>query len=113
MKEGHCLGDQVLWFCDRRNVRANVSRRSAQRGTVRALVRAGLGLSLILAMAAQPQRADLPMYRPFRPPKPQRQIAAIWPQPRPLGRAAEALLQVILAGEAPRGRPGAPGRAEG
>jgi DNA-binding transcriptional LysR family regulator len=59
-KEGHCLGDQVLRFCDRREVRPNISLRSAQLETVQALVRAGLGLSLIPAMAAQSERDDLP-----------------------------------------------------
>ena|SRR5688572_33463191 len=68
MKEGHCLGDQVLRFCDRREVRPHISLRSAQLETVQSLVRAGLGLSLIPAMAAQKARADLPEYRSLSAP---------------------------------------------
>src|SRR5580692_7131116 len=72
MKEGHCLGDQVLSFCDRRNVRTSISFRSAQLETIQALVCSGLGISLIPAMALQQKRADLPVYRSFTSPKPER-----------------------------------------
>ena len=56
MKGGHCLGDQVLGFCDRRDVKPKISFRSAQLETVQALVVAGLGISLIPAMAARSER---------------------------------------------------------
>lgn len=70
MKEGHCLGDQVLGFCDRRGVKPKISFRSAQLETVQALVAAGLGISLIPAMAARNQREDLPEYRSLPSPRP-------------------------------------------
>ena len=44
MKEGHCLGDQVLRFCDRRDLHPNISFRSAQLETIQSLVSAGLVL---------------------------------------------------------------------
>jgi len=72
MKEGHCLGDQVLDFCDRRDVKPKISFRSAQLETVQALVAAGLGISLIPVMAMQSERGDLPEYRSLQSPKPQR-----------------------------------------
>ena len=34
MKEGHCLGDQVLDFCDRRDVKPTISFRGAQLETI-------------------------------------------------------------------------------
>jgi LysR family transcriptional regulator, hydrogen peroxide-inducible genes activator len=95
MKEGHCLGDQALGFCDRRDVRPQISFRSAQLETIQALVCAGLGLSLIPAMAAQSKRGDLPEYRSFQAPRPQRKIVAVWPRQRPLGRAASEFLKRI------------------
>src|SRR5713101_7142038 len=88
MKEGHCLGDQVLGFCDRHDLHRHISFRSAQLETIQALVRAGLGISLVPAMAAQPERTNGPEYRPLRSPKPGRQIVAVWPRQRPPGRAA-------------------------
>ena len=95
LKEGHCLGDQVLGFCDRRNVTPRISFRSAQLETVQALVNAGLGISLIPAMAARSEREDLPEYRSFQTPKPERKIVALWPKQRPPGRAANEFLKLV------------------
>ena len=97
MKEGHCLGDQVLRFCDRRDLHPNISFRSAQLETIQALVSAGLGLSLIPAMAARSGRKDLPEYRSFQSPKPQRKIVAVWPKQRPPARAAHEFLKQVEA----------------
>lgn len=104
MKEGHCLGDQVLGFCDRRDVKPKISFRSAQLETVQALVAAGLGLSLIPAMAARSKRADLPEYRPLQSPRPERKIIAVWPKQRPPGRAANEFLKLVSTrfGRVPR-----------
>ena len=63
MKEGHCLGDQLLNFCERRALKPNMSFRSAQLETIQALVSSGIGISLIPAMAASRHREDLPEYR--------------------------------------------------
>jgi LysR family hydrogen peroxide-inducible transcriptional activator len=97
MKEGHCLGDQVLDFCDRRDVKPKISFRSAQLETVQALVAAGLGISLIPVMAMQSERGDLPEYRSLQSPKPQRKIVAAWPKQRPPGRAANEFLKMVAA----------------
>jgi len=95
MKEGHCLGDQVLRFCDRRDVRPNVSFRSAQLETVQSLVHAGLGLSLIPAMATKAGRPAQLEYRSLSAPKPQRKIVAAWSKRRPPGRATLAFLKIV------------------
>jgi len=95
MKEGHCLGDQVLNFCEKRDWHPQISFRSAQLETIQALVSAGLGLSLIPAMAARTGRRDLPDYRSFQSPKPQRKIAAVWPKQRPPARAANEFLKLV------------------
>jgi len=95
MKEGHCLGDQVLGFCNRQDLQPKISFRSAQLETIQALVYAGLGLSLIPAMATQSSRSDLPQYRSMRAPRPVRKVIALWPNQRPLGRAADEFLKVV------------------
>lgn len=97
MKEGHCLGDQVLKFCDRRALKPTISFRSGQLETVRALVCSGMGVSLIPEMAATAREGKSPVYRPFLTPKPTRTILAIWPTIRPPGRAAMELLTRIRA----------------
>ena len=103
LKEGHCLGDQVLRFCNRHDFHPQVSCRSAQIETIKALVQSGLGVSLIPRMAIwRPKSRDI-IYRSFAPPKPQRAIAAIWLASRPLGRAAAALLTILTgAAESPK-----------
>jgi LysR family transcriptional regulator, hydrogen peroxide-inducible genes activator len=97
MKEGHCLGDQVLNFCDRRDLKPTINFRSAQLETIQALVRTGVGISLVPAMAARRERNDLPEYRSLPAPKPERKIVAVWPKQRPLGRAANEFLKQISA----------------
>jgi len=97
MKEGHCLGDQVLRFCDRRGLHPKISFRSAQLETIQSLVSAGLGISLIPAMAAQSERSDRPEYRSLSEPRPNRKIVAAWPKQRPPGRAANVFLKMISA----------------
>jgi LysR family hydrogen peroxide-inducible transcriptional activator len=97
MKEGHCLGDQVLNFCERRDLSPTVRFRSAQLETVQALVRSGVGISLVPAMATRSEREDLPQYRSLLAPKPERKIVAVWPKQRPLGRAANEFLKQISA----------------
>ncbi len=97
MQAGHCLGDQVLRFCDRRDLHPKISFRSAQLETIQALVSAGLGISLIPAMAVQPERPGSPIYRSLQAPKPERKIVALWPRQRPPGRAAGELLKMVSA----------------
>jgi LysR family hydrogen peroxide-inducible transcriptional activator len=97
MKEGHCLGDQVLGFCERRDVRPKISFRSSQLETIQALVAAGLGISLIPAMAARSKREDLPEYRSLQSSRPERTIVTAWPKERPPGRAANEFLRMVSA----------------
>ncbi|HNQ87963.1 MAG TPA: LysR family transcriptional regulator [Verrucomicrobiota bacterium] len=93
MKEGHCLGDQVLDFCTRRDFHPNVLCRSAQIETLRALVQAGMGISLIPATACQERSALQPRYRSLSPPTPRRTVALLWLKERPPGRAARAFIE--------------------
>src|SRR5271170_257416 len=95
MKEGHCLGDQVLGFCDRHDLHPRISFRTAQLETIQSLVRAGLGISLIPAMAAQRDSNHVPEYRSLHSSKPSRQIVAVWPKQRPPGRAACEFLKIV------------------
>jgi LysR family transcriptional regulator, hydrogen peroxide-inducible genes activator len=96
MKEGHCLGDQVLNFCDRSDLHPNISFRSAQLETIQSLVCAQMGLSLIPAMAAKPGQRGVPQYRPFSS-RPTRKIVTAWPKQRPPSRAAAEFLMIISA----------------
>lgn len=92
MKEGHCLGDQVLTFCSRRDFHPQVTCRSAQIATIQALVQSGLGISLVPQMAVEAAKTSGPAYRSLEDPRPARAIAVIWPRQRALSRAAREFL---------------------
>lgn len=96
MKEGHCLGDQVLNFCERRDFKPTINFRSAQLETIQAMVCSGVGVSLIPEMAVQDGRENLPEYRSLPAPRPERKIVAVWPRQRPPGRAAGEFLRQII-----------------
>ncbi len=95
MKSDHCLGDQVLRFCDQNDARPSISFRSAQLETIQALTRAGMGLSLIPEMAVSQNRRSSPEYRSLSGAKPKRKIVALWPKQRPPSRAANEFLQLV------------------
>jgi len=95
MKEGHCLGDQALQFCHQSGVQPRVISRSSQVETIRRLVHAGLGISLIPKMAASQAAPGQPVYRSIRAPRPERTIVAFWNRRRPLSRAAAAFLEAL------------------
>lgn len=99
MKEGHCLGDQVLDFCHRQDFRPTVSCRSAQIETVQALVAAGLGVSLVPRMACDSGPVKRPVYRPLADARPRRTVIALWLRQRPPGRAAREFLKCLRAME--------------
>ena len=95
MQEEHCLGDQVLGFCAGGDMRPKISFRSAQLETVQSLVHAGMGISLVPAMAARRERPESPVYRSLSGRKPGRTIVAAWPKQRPPGRAASEFLTLL------------------
>lgn len=97
MQEGHCLGDQVLAFCGRHDLHHHISFRGAQLETIQSLVRAGLGISLIPAMAAHSKQKQSPEYRSLHSLKPSREIVAVWPKQRPPNRAAGEFLKALPA----------------
>lgn len=95
MKSGHCLGDQVLDFCERRDFKPKISFRGGQLETIQALVCAGIGISLIPAMATRGDRSGLPEYRSLDSPRPERRVVAVWCKQRPPSRAASEFLKIV------------------
>ena len=95
MKEGHCLGDQSLSFCDRNGLSPRVVLRSAQLDTIQALVLSGLGVSLIPAMACGAGSRDEPVYRSIAGTRPQRAIGLLWRKEHHHSKAASELLRQL------------------
>jgi LysR family transcriptional regulator, hydrogen peroxide-inducible genes activator len=74
----HCLGEQVDGFCSSRQVLPSVVCRSAQLATVLELVGAGVGVSIVPALAAARQVISGCAYVPLEGQRLQREIVAVW-----------------------------------
>ena len=92
MKEGHCLGDQILSFCTQNDLHLQIVLRSSQIETVQALVMAGLGMSLVPQMAKISGKTPL-VYRSLERPKPTRTNVVVWRKGREHSRAAAEFLK--------------------
>lgn len=80
LAEGHCLRDQALEVCSRVSIREPQDFRATSLETLRQMVAAGIGVTLLPALAADAVAApDAGLaIRPFRSPRPSRTIAAAW-----------------------------------
>lgn len=100
MKEGHCLGEQILSFCTQNDLRLQIMLRSSQIETIQSLVMAGLGLSLVPQMAKISGKTPL-VYRSLEKPKPTRTNVVVWRKGRDHSRATAEFLkhlrQTVLA----------------
>ena len=107
LEEGHCLRDQALDVCRRVGAKENTEFRATSLETLRHMVLAGAGITLLPALALQwhkgvPGSAGL-VITPFRAPVPERRIALMWRRGsyrsgamRQLGAALVAQLQTQL-----------------
>jgi LysR family transcriptional regulator, hydrogen peroxide-inducible genes activator len=82
MQDGHCLGAQAQQFCESKGFHPEISCRSAQIGTVLAMVQAGLGISLIPEMALAGAPRDGIVYRSLDGVRPRRILALALPGQR-------------------------------
>ncbi|NNJ24275.1 LysR family transcriptional regulator [Alienimonas chondri] len=97
--EAHCLSDEVLSFCRRSAVQPVVLERTSQLATVKELVAAGHGVSLVPAEATDddPRIA----YRRLAGDRPTRTVAATWDADRYVSRLTAAFLDVLRGRNAP------------
>jgi len=98
----HCLGEQVAGFCSSRQVSPSVVCRSAQLATVLELVGAGVGISIVPAMAATRHNTPQCAYVPLAEHSLERQIVAVWR--RGAARSPQANAFVDCVREVVRGR---------
>jgi LysR family transcriptional regulator, hydrogen peroxide-inducible genes activator len=90
LEDGHCLRDQALAACRLARVRETPDFRATSLETLRQMVAAGVGITLLpsLAVAEPGLRAPAMTMHRFQDPEPSRDIAAAW---RP-GSAREATI---------------------
>jgi LysR family hydrogen peroxide-inducible transcriptional activator len=98
----HCLGEQVADFCSSRQLSPSVVCRSAQLATVLELVGAGVGVSIVPAMAAARHNTPQCAYVPLAEHVLQREIVAVWrrgaAQSAPARAFVECVREVVRVG---------------
>jgi LysR family transcriptional regulator, hydrogen peroxide-inducible genes activator len=80
LEDGHCLRDQALEVCSRVDVREAEDFRATSLETLRQMVVAGLGITLLPEMAVEPPYGSQRglAIRQFGNPKPSRTVGAVW-----------------------------------
>jgi LysR family transcriptional regulator, hydrogen peroxide-inducible genes activator len=91
----HCLGEQVSGFCTSVNVSPSVICRSAQLATVFELVGAGVGISIVPALAAARHNTPQVAYVPLVDHVLQREIVAVWRRGTTKPAAATAFVECV------------------
>ena len=103
LEDGHCMREQSLDVCQLAGANERTGFRATSLETLRQMVAAGVGITLLPVLAVQPPVApsqDLHLVR-FRDPAPRRQIAMVWRRSSAMG---EFLVKVAaLVRELPQG----------
>jgi LysR family hydrogen peroxide-inducible transcriptional activator len=97
LDEMHCLGDQVLSFCNANGCAPRIACRSAQIATVQLMIGLGQGVSLLPAMAQRVDRSTARTYRALANSQPTRTVAAVWHRQRYHSPVAERFLNDLRA----------------
>jgi LysR family transcriptional regulator, hydrogen peroxide-inducible genes activator len=97
LEDGHCLRDQALEVCSRVRVHEDQDYRATSLETLRQMVAAGHGLTLLprLAAGSHGSTARGLKIKPFAKPAPARTIGAVWRKSTTRGEAIEALAGVV------------------
>ena len=97
LEDGHCLRDQALDVCNRIDIHEKQDFRATSIETLRQMVAAGAGLTLMPELAARGGHAAPRglVFRPFARPAPLRRIGAVWRKSSPRATAIEAVARVI------------------
>ena len=97
LEEGHCLRDQALEVCSRIPVSEKQDFRGTSLETLRQMVAADAGITLLPEFATRGAYAQSSgvAVRPFAKPVPVRHIGAVWRKSSPRGAALAAVAKVI------------------
>jgi len=99
LEDGHCLRDQALEVCSRVRVSEDQDYRATSLETLRQMVAAGHGVTLLPQLAAETPVGVARGLRvkPFVKPAPARTIGAVWRKSTTRGKAIEAVANSIRA----------------
>ena len=97
LEDGHCLRDQALEVCSRVDIKEAEDFRATSLETLRQMVVAGLGITLLPEMAVESpfgSQRGLTV-RQFTKPAPSRTVGAVWRKTTTRGAAISALCDVV------------------
>ena len=99
LEDGHCLRDQALDVCSRVKVHEDQDYRATSLETLRQMVAAGHGVTLMPQLATESQAGPTRglRFKPFVKPAPARTIGAVWRKSTTRGPAIEAVADSIRA----------------
>ncbi len=97
LEDGHCLKDQVLEVCNQSGARGHTHFRGSSLETLRQMINAGTGATLMPALAVKTQLLQSPSIRyiPFSEPRPFRTIALVWRKGAPREKFLESWAKEI------------------
>jgi len=97
LEDGHCLRDQALEVCSRAGVREQQDFRATSLETLRQMVAAGAGVTLLPELAGRGayRNARGVVLRPFARPAPLRHVGALWRKSTARRAAIDALCTLI------------------
>ena len=98
LDEGHCLRDQALEVCSRISVHERQDFRATSLETLRQMVAAGAGVTLMPELASGGAYGDARgvVIRPLVRPTPHRQIGAVWRKSSARTAAIQAFCEVLV-----------------
>jgi LysR family transcriptional regulator, hydrogen peroxide-inducible genes activator len=109
LEEGHCMRDQALAICGSTPSDQRDELKATSLETLRQMVAAGVGCTLLPALAALPGVGSLQnglvQIRPFASPLPTRTIGVAWRHRFPRAATVKGLAKVILANLPPAVEP--------
>lgn len=96
LADGHCLREQALEVCGRREPRRQMNLEATSMATLMRMVAAGMGMTLVpqLALAEENHDGRLRVI-PFAEPAPKRDLAVIWRRGSPAEADARALADIV------------------
>jgi LysR family hydrogen peroxide-inducible transcriptional activator len=95
LAEGHCLRDQAMAVCHMAKANEVADFTATSLETLRLMVQAGMGVTLLPALAVDTESSDLLKCIPFEAPVPTRTLALFWRASTPKNKCLHALAELI------------------
>ncbi len=95
LEEGHCLRDQALDVCELSGASEEPDFRATGLETLRQMVKAGTGITLIPEIAIADNGDDI-CYIPFKQPRPSRVIGLVWRKTLVKTAVIDELIKIII-----------------